>query len=37
MTYSIEEAKDFVIKAGLELLRTGLVSRTWGNISALPV
>lgn len=34
MTYSIEEAKDFVIKAGLELLRTGLVSRTWGNISA---
>lgn len=34
MICSIEEAKDFVIKAGLELVKTGLVARTWGNISA---
>ncbi len=34
MTYSIEEAKQFVIKAGLELSEAGLVARTWGNISA---
>ena len=34
MTYSIEEAKAFVIKAGLELSEAGLVARTWGNISA---
>lgn len=34
MTYSIEEAKQFVIKAGLELSKAGLVARTWGNISA---
>lgn len=34
MTYSIEEAKEFVIKAGLELSKAGLVARTWGNISA---
>lgn len=34
MTYSIEEAKQFVIKAGLELSKEGLVARTWGNISA---
>lgn len=34
MTYSIEEAKEFVIKAGLELSAAGLVARTWGNISA---
>lgn len=30
----IEEAKKLVIKAGLELQRTGLIVRTWGNISA---
>ena len=29
MTYSIEEAKAFVIKAGLELSEAGLVARTW--------
>ena len=34
MIFSIEEAKEFVIKAGLELLSAGLVARTWGNISA---
>lgn len=34
MTFSIEEAKQFVIKAGLELSEAGLVARTWGNISA---
>ena len=34
MIYSIEEAKEFVIKAGLELSAAGLVARTWGNISA---
>lgn len=34
MTYSIEEAKEFVIKAGYALVEAGLVARTWGNISA---
>ncbi len=34
MTFSIDEAKAFVIKAGLELSKAGLVARTWGNISA---
>ncbi len=34
MAYEINEAKDLVIKAGLELLKTGLIARTWGNISA---
>ncbi len=34
MAYNITEAKDLVIKAGLELLETGLIARTWGNISA---
>lgn len=34
MIYSVDEAKEFVLKAGLELLRAGLVARTWGNISA---
>lgn len=34
MAYEINEAKDLVIKAGLELTRAGLVARTWGNISA---
>lgn len=27
------EAKNLIIKAGLELVRTGLISRTWGNVS----
>ncbi len=34
MAYSVQEAKDLVIKAGHELLETGLIARTWGNISA---
>ena len=34
MRYAIEDAKQFVIKAGLELSKAGLVARTWGNISA---
>ncbi|MCR4588630.1 MAG: class II aldolase/adducin family protein [Lachnospiraceae bacterium] len=34
MAYEIKEGKEQVIKAGLELLKTGLIARTWGNISA---
>lgn len=34
MAYEINEAKELVIKAGLELVKKGLVARTWGNISA---
>ncbi len=34
MPYEINEAKDLVIKAGKELLESGLIARTWGNISA---
>ena len=34
MIYPIDEAKDLVIKAGKELLASGLIARTWGNISA---
>lgn len=30
----IEEAKKLVIKAALEMQRTGLIVRTWGNVSA---
>jgi len=34
MYYTEEEARNLVIKAGLELVKTGLIARTWGNISA---
>lgn len=34
MAYSIQEARQLVIKAGLKLVQSGLVARTWGNISA---
>ncbi len=34
MLYNEKEAKEKVIEAGLELLRSGLIARTWGNISA---
>lgn len=34
MAYSLEEARNLVIKAGMELLHSGLIARTWGNISA---
>lgn len=30
---TIDEAKDLIIKAGLKLVETGLIVRTWGNIS----
>ncbi len=32
--YSLDEARELVIKAGLELNKLGLIVRTWGNISA---
>ncbi len=34
MAYSIEEAKELVIRAGKMLINGGLIARTWGNISA---
>lgn len=34
MVYSISEARELVIKAGLALSASGLIARTWGNISA---
>ena len=34
MMYSITEAKEQVIRAGIELVKSGLIARTWGNISA---
>ncbi len=34
VAYSIEEAKELVIHAGKMLAESGLIARTWGNISA---
>jgi len=34
MEYSIERAKELVIIAGKMLAKSGLIARTWGNISA---
>ncbi len=34
MAYSVEKARELVLKAGFELCEAGLVARTWGNISA---
>ncbi len=34
MAYEVKEAKELVIKAGLELMEKGLIARTWGNVSA---
>ena len=34
MAYSVDKARELVLKAGLELCEAGLVARTWGNISA---
>ena len=34
MAYEIEEAKRLVIEAGKKLIETGLIARTWGNVSA---
>lgn len=34
MAYSIEEGKKLVVEAGLKLVESGLIARTWGNVSA---
>ncbi|MFA5741975.1 MAG: class II aldolase/adducin family protein, partial [Candidatus Izemoplasmatales bacterium] len=34
MMYSEIEAKRLVIQAGKQLIKNGLIARTWGNISA---
>lgn len=34
MAYEIEEAKRLVVDAGKKLIETGLIARTWGNVSA---
>ncbi len=34
MAYSVEEAKRLVVEAGKRLVETGLIARTWGNVSA---
>ena len=34
MPYTTKEASEKVIAAGLDLLKSGLIARTWGNVSA---
>ncbi|MCC8016473.1 MAG: class II aldolase/adducin family protein [Clostridiales bacterium] len=34
MAYEIEEAKKLVVDAGKKLIESGLIARTWGNVSA---
>lgn len=34
MAYEIEQAKQLVVDAGKKLVETGLIARTWGNVSA---
>jgi len=34
MAYSETEARELVVEAGKRLLETGLIARTWGNVSA---
>lgn len=34
MAYSVDEAKKLVVEAGKKLVETGLIARTWGNVSA---
>lgn len=34
MAYEVSEAKQMVIEAGKKLIETGLIARTWGNVSA---
>lgn len=34
MAYQLQEARKLVLSAGHELVREGLIARTWGNISA---
>lgn len=34
MAYDVQEAKELVVAAGKKLVETGLIARTWGNVSA---
>lgn len=34
MAYDIQKAKELVVAAGKKLVETGLIARTWGNVSA---
>lgn len=34
MAYEIQEAKRLVVEAGKKLVESGLIARTWGNVSA---
>ena len=34
MAYEIQEAKRLVVQAGKRLVESGLIARTWGNVSA---
>lgn len=34
VSYSVEKAKEMVVEAGKKLVETGLIARTWGNVSA---
>lgn len=34
MAYAEQEARELVVEAGKRLLETGLIARTWGNVSA---
>lgn len=34
MAYSVDEGKKLVVEAGLKLVESGLIARTWGNVSA---
>ncbi|MCC8022536.1 MAG: class II aldolase/adducin family protein [Clostridiales bacterium] len=34
MAYELQEAKRIVVEAGKKLVETGLIARTWGNVSA---
>lgn len=34
MAYTLEEGRRLVVEAGLKLVASGLIARTWGNVSA---
>lgn len=34
MAYSMKEGKELVVEAGIKLVESGLIARTWGNVSA---
>ena len=34
MAYSLQEARELVVEAGHRLVESGLIARTWGNVSA---